>query len=67
LFGLATLGLYFFIDWWHGKALGQLSGVTAFTFVLLLLLNTNWVLAFAAFFMDRFRIPVLVPIRGRRG
>ena len=58
LFGLATLALYFFIDWWHG----QLSGVTAFTFVLLLLLNTNWVLSFVAFFLDRFRIPVLVPL-----
>jgi hypothetical protein len=55
LFGLTTLGLYFFIDRWHGKALGQLSGVTAFTFVLLLLLNTNWVLSLVAFFLDRFR------------
>ena len=34
----------------------------ALTFVLLLLLNLNLVLAFFAFFLDRFRIPVLVPL-----
>ena len=62
LFGLATLALYFFIDWWHGKAVGHDSSVTALTFVLILLLNVNWVLSFAAFFLDRFRIPVLAPL-----
>jgi Patatin-like phospholipase len=62
LFGLATLGVYFLIGWWHGKSLGEASGVSALTFVLLLLLNANWVLAFLAFFLDRFRIPLLVPL-----
>lgn len=61
LFGIATLGLYFSIDWWHGRSLGQPSRVTALTFVLLLLLNVNWILSFLTFFLDRFRIPVLVP------
>ena len=62
LFAITTLGLYFFVDWWHKRALGQPSGVTALTFVLLLLVNANWVLSFAAFFLDRFRIPLLVPL-----
>jgi hypothetical protein len=62
LFGSATLGLYFFIGWWHGRSLGNASGVSALTFVLLLLLNANWVLSFGAFFLDRFRIPMLVPL-----
>jgi len=62
LFGLATLALYFFVDWWHSRSLGVASGVTALTFVLILLMNANWVLAFLAFFLDRFRIPVLIPL-----
>jgi hypothetical protein len=55
-------GLYFFIDWHHGKFVGEASGVTALTFILMLLLNANWFLASAEFFLDRFRIPVLVPL-----
>ena len=62
VFGLATFGIYFLVDWRHGRSLGHTSQVTALTFVLLLLLNANWVLAFAAFFLDRFRVPVLVPL-----
>jgi hypothetical protein len=62
LFGLATFVIYFFIDWWHGNNLGEVSQVTALTFILLLLLNANWVAAFVGFFLDRFRIPVLVPL-----
>jgi predicted acylesterase/phospholipase RssA len=63
LFGLATAALYFFIDWWHGRSVGlQDASVTALTFVLILLLNTNWILSFAAFFLDHFRIPVLLPL-----
>ena len=62
LFGIATLLLCEFIDWWHGRAVGAASGVTALTFVLLLLLNANWVLAFLAFFLDRFRVPLVIPL-----
>ena len=62
VFGSATLSIYFCIEWWHGRSLGETSRVTALTFILLLLLNANWVLSFAGFFLDRFRIPILVPL-----
>jgi hypothetical protein len=62
LFGLVTFAIYFFVDWRHGRLWGEPSQITALTFLLLLLLNANWVLAFLAFFLDRFRIPVLVPL-----
>jgi len=62
VFGVATFGLYLLVDWRHGRSLGEPSQVTALTFVLLLLLNVNWFLAFWAFFLDRFRIPLLIPL-----
>jgi hypothetical protein len=62
LFSLVTIAIYFFVGWRHGASFGKSSEVTALTFVLLLLLNTNLVLAFLAFFLDRFRVPVLVPL-----
>jgi hypothetical protein len=62
IFGLGTLGLYFVIDMWHARSKGHVSGVSALTFVLILLLNANWILSFLTFFLDRFRIPLLVPL-----
>lgn len=62
LFAIGTLVFYFFINWWQSKSVGQVSGVSALTFVLILLLNANWILSFLTFFLDRFRIPVLVPL-----
>lgn len=62
LFSLATIAMYLFVGWRHGASFGKPSEVTALTFVLLLLLNVNLVLAFAAFFLDRFRLPVLAPL-----
>jgi hypothetical protein len=62
LFSLATIAIYSFVGWRHRASFGRPSEVTALTFVLLLLLNVNLILAFAAFFLDRFRLPVLVPL-----
>ena len=59
LFGTATFLLYFFIDLWHSRSMGAVSGVTALTFVLLLLLNVNWLFItfWRTFSQDRFRVP----------
>ncbi|MGA8429755.1 MAG: patatin-like phospholipase family protein [Candidatus Sulfotelmatobacter sp.] len=62
LFSVITIGIYLFVGWWQGGSLGKPSGITSLTVVWLLLLNSNWVLSFFAFFLDRFRIPVLVPL-----
>lgn len=62
LFSLATIAIYSFVGWRHGASFGKPSEVTALTFVLLLLLNVNLALAFSAFFLDRFRLPVLAPL-----
>jgi hypothetical protein len=62
LFGIATLVPYYLIYMLHGRSLGKVVEVTALTFVLVLLLNANWVLSFISFFLDRFRIPLLVPL-----
>ena len=61
-FGLVTLALYELIDWIKLTHLGESgSHFPALFFILWLLLNANWVLSFLAFFLDRWRIPLLVP------
>jgi hypothetical protein len=61
-FGIVTLALYELIDWYKLTQLGVSdSYFPAFFFVLWLLLNANWVLSFIAFFLDRWRIPLLIP------
>jgi hypothetical protein len=62
LFSVVTIGIYLFVGRWQGGSLGRPSGVTSLTVIWLLLLNVNWVLSFFAFFLDRFRIPVLAPL-----
>lgn len=62
LFSVVTIGIYLFVGWRQGGSLGKPSGITSLTVVWLLLLNINWVLAFFAFFLDRFRVPVLAPL-----
>jgi hypothetical protein len=61
-FALLTLLLYLAIDWYKKAYLDRASSIPALGYVLLLLLNLNWVLVFAAFFLDRFRIPLLIPL-----
>jgi predicted acylesterase/phospholipase RssA len=62
MFFLATGCLYFGIDVYRRTYLGESTPIPALAFVLLLVLNVNWVLSFLAFLLDRYRIPLLVPL-----
>ncbi|MBZ5521710.1 MAG: patatin-like phospholipase family protein [Acidobacteriia bacterium] len=62
MFSLATLCVYFVIDFYAGARVDESPNVPALAMILILLLNANWVLAALTFFLDRYRIPVLVPM-----
>jgi hypothetical protein len=62
LFCLATAVVYFGINLYRQAYLGESTPVPALAFVLLLLVNANWVLSFFAFLLDRYRLPLIVPI-----
>ncbi len=62
MFFFVTACLYFGIDVYRRAYLGQSTPIPALAFVLLLLLNANWVLSFLSFLLDRYRIPLIVPI-----
>ena len=62
LFCLATVTLYVGIDLYRQTYLGETTPVPALAFLLLLFLNLNWILSVLAFFLDRYRIPLIVPI-----
>jgi hypothetical protein len=59
---LCSFGVYWFIGFFKQARLGEHSSVPAIAYVLLLLLNLNWMLSVAAFFLDRYRIPLLTLI-----
>ena len=61
-FALATAVLTVLLDVYRRTYLGESSPVPALCYVLILLLNLNWILAFLAFLLDRYRIPLLVPV-----
>lgn len=56
----ATFVLYQFIGHLKHAHLGQAFGIPAICFVVLLLMLLTWILAMAAFFLDRYRIPLLL-------
>ncbi len=62
MFFMATTCLYFGIDIYRRTYLGESTPIPALVFVLLLLLNANWILSFLAFLLDRYRIPLAIPI-----
>jgi hypothetical protein len=62
VFSLATACVYVFIDFYASASLDGETPVPALAMVLILLLNMNWVLAAAAFLLDRYRIPVVFPL-----
>ncbi len=62
MFSLATLGVYFLIDILTRAWSGESTVVPALVFVLLLLLNINWIFSALAFFLDRYRVPLLIPV-----
>ncbi|HZL66985.1 MAG TPA: patatin-like phospholipase family protein, partial [Candidatus Limnocylindrales bacterium] len=56
---LCTIALYLILGWFKHARLGQQFGVPAIAYVILLLMLLNWSLAIAAFFLDRYRVPLL--------
>jgi uncharacterized protein YjbI with pentapeptide repeats len=56
----ATISLYLFIGHRKHAHLGEAYGIPAICFVVLLLLLLTWILGMAAFFLDRYRIPLLL-------
>jgi predicted acylesterase/phospholipase RssA len=62
MFFSVTTCLYFGIDVYRRAYLGEATPIPALAFILLLLLNANWILSFLAFLLDRYRIPLIIPI-----
>ncbi len=56
-----SYGLYKFIGYLKHAHLGEPYGVPAIAYVIVLLIVWNWIFSIAAFFLDRFRMPLLVP------
>jgi hypothetical protein len=54
--------LMFALDVVRLTYLGESSLVPALCYIVILLLNANWVLAFFAFLLDHYRLPLLVPL-----
>jgi hypothetical protein len=66
-FSFLMLGASFLLFWWIGfwkqNHLGETDfPVPAIAYVLILLLVINWILSMFAFFLDRFRVPLLLPL-----
>jgi hypothetical protein len=59
-FAFATFMLYWGLDLYRRMWPGGSSPIPALAYVLLLLLNANWFLAFFSFLLDRYRVPLLV-------
>jgi len=61
-FGVATGVLTVALDIYRRTYLGESSPIPAMCYVVILLLNLNWLLAFLTFLLDRYRVPLLVPL-----
>ena len=61
---LCTIALYLILGWFKHARLGQQFGVPAIAYIILLLILLNWSLAIAAFFLDRYRVPLLLLLLG---
>ncbi len=56
--GVVTLAL----DFYRRADLGDSSPVPALCYIMILLLNLNWVMALFAFLLDRYRLPLIIPL-----
>jgi cation transport regulator ChaC len=54
--------VYLIVGFYKLAHLGVQSNVPAIAYVLILMLMLNWVLSPLAFFLDRYRVPLLLPI-----
>jgi len=61
-FAFLTFALYLWIGAYKKAHLGETTSIPALAMVLFLLLNLNWVLSFVTFLLDRFRVPLLIPL-----
>ena len=61
-FALLTFALYFWIGAYKRAHLGETTSIPALAMVLFLFQNLNWIFSFLTFFLDRFRIPLLIPL-----
>jgi len=61
-FALLTFLLYLLIDAYKIAHLGETIDIPALAMVLFLLINLNWVLSCLTFLLDRFRLPLLIPL-----
>ena len=60
---IASFVLFWLVGFGKQNHLGEESfPVPAIGYVFLLLLVINWILSMAAFFLDRFRVPLLLPL-----
>ena len=60
---IASFALFWLVGFGKQNHLGETTfPVPAIGYVLLLLLVINWILSMAAFFLDRFRVPLLLPV-----
>lgn len=58
----ATIALYLFIGRLKHAHLGEAYSIPAICFVVLLLLLLTWILSMTAFFLDRYRVPLILPM-----
>lgn len=57
-----SAGVYFIVGLYKSSRLGAPSHVPAVAYVLVLMLVLNWVFSMLAFFLDRYRVPLLLPV-----
>lgn len=60
-FSLTTFVIYYSIGWYRQANFEKAAPFPALAFVILLLLNANWIISFFAYFLDRYRVPLLIP------
>jgi hypothetical protein len=61
-FALATGVLTLALDLYRRTYIGESSPIPALCYLVILLLNLNWIVAFFAFLFDRYRLPLIVPL-----
>lgn len=61
VFALTTFVVYYAIGYYRQAHFDRAVAFPALGFVILLLLNANWIFSFLAYFLDRYRVPLLIP------
>lgn len=61
-FAVSIGALTLLLDYYHRLAAAGSSPIPALCYLMILLMNLNWILAFLAFLLDRYRVPLFLPI-----